>query len=216
LSLSIGAIRLVYPITDPETGVTKDTIINELKAIPANMESEHMSFDRWEYGNKWDRVATGINVVIPWPEVQAPQHTTHAADTPRDKVEDRSFYYNLLSAPMPTPIIDELRNKYSRFRTRHDQWYIEKKQAEEARVKGAQSMMQSMQTPLQEFHAKQKAIKEARGEPVLTDDMLEKLGQVIAQAKAVSLEDAGVTDVTPTPGKTEPSSTTIPTSGPGP
>ena len=195
MPLSIASVRLVYPITNPETGVTKDTIIHQLKAVPPNMQSDNMSLDRWEHGYKWDRLAPGINVVIPWPEVDVPETVTRDCDTARDKVEDRTFFYNLLSAPMPTEIVDELRNKYSRFRTRHEPWYVAKKEAEAAQKKGSHALLQSMQTPLEEFHAKQKALKEAEGEPQLTDEMLEKLGAIIAQTKAVSLEDAGVTEV---------------------
>lgn len=209
MPISIGAIRLVYPITNPETGITKDTIIRQLKAIPPNMQSENMSLDRWEHGYKWDRVAPGINVVIPWPEIEAPEYTTKAADTPRDQVEDRTFYYNLLSSPMPSEILDELRNKYSRFRTRHEPWYVAKKEAEAARKKGDHTLVQSMQTPLDEFHAKQRELKEARGEPQLTDEMLEKLGEIIAKTKAVSLEDAGATEVS-----SSSSTTTKPAPGP--
>lgn len=202
MPISIDAIRLVYPITNPETGITKDTIINQLRAVAPNMQSDHMTHTRWKHGIKWDRVATGINVVIPWPEVEAPEYVTHEKDTPRDKAEERTFYYNLLSPPMPSQVLDELRNKYSKFRTRHEEEYIAKKEAEAARKKGIHSMLTSMQTPLEEFHAKQKELKEARGEPQLTDDMLEKLGQIIAQSKAVSLGNAGVTEVTSESSKT--------------
>lgn len=196
MPLSVSSIRLVYPITNPETGITRDVIINQLKAVPPNMQSESMSYDRWEYGRKWDRLAPGINVVIPWPEVEAPKYETWDADTTREIVEGRSFYYNLLSSPMPPSVIDELRNKFSKFRTRHEPWYIAEKEAEEARKKGGHALLQSMQTPLEEFHAKQKQLKDARGEPELTDDMLEKLGEIIAKTKTASLEDAGVSEVT--------------------
>jgi len=205
MPISIASVRLVYPITNPETGVTKDTVIHQLKAVPPNMQSENMSLDRWEHGYKWDRLVPGINVVIPWPEVEVPEFVTNDIDTARDKVEDRTFFYNLLSAPMPTEIVDELRNKYSRFRTRHEPSYIAKKEAEAAQKKGSHALLQSMKTPLDEFHEKQRALKEAEGEPQLTDDMLEKLGAIIAQTKAVSLEDAGVSEVSEnSPDKTTP------------
>lgn len=197
MPISVASIRLVYPLTNPETGVTKDTMINQLKAIPPNMQSENMSLDRWEFGNKWDRVIPGLNVVIPWPEVEVPKYEAKDADTPREKVEDRTFYYNLISPPMPVQIIDELRNKYSKFRTRHEPAYIAKKEAEEALKNGNRMLLQSMMTPLDEFHAKQREIKEARGELVLSEDMLEKIGEIIAKTKAVNLENAGATEEAP-------------------
>ncbi|KAF7543718.1 hypothetical protein G7Z17_g10515 [Cylindrodendrum hubeiense] len=195
MPLSIGSIRLVYPITNPETGVTKDTVINQLKGIPPNMKSPNMTLERWENGKKWDRVVPGINVVIPWPEVQAPEYTTQASDTIREQVEDRTFYYNLLSPPMPEQVLDELRNKFSKFRTRHESWYVHKREAEEAAKKARQESAVSMQTPLQEFHAMQREIRAAKGEPELTDEMLEKLGAVIAQKKEAALKKAGLSEV---------------------
>lgn len=206
MPISIGSIRLVYPITNPETGVTRDVVINQLKAVPPNMQSPNMNLDRWEHGKKWDRLVPGINVVIPWPEVQAPEYETHPADTVRQQVEDRTFYYNLLSPPMPEPVLDELRNKFSKFRTRHEPWYLEKKEAEEAARKSRHETVLSMQTPLEEFHAHRKALKAAQGEPELTDEMLEKLGAIIAQKKEAALSDAGVTEVSSTPPTSTPPS----------
>ncbi|KAH7160707.1 hypothetical protein EDB81DRAFT_879052 [Dactylonectria macrodidyma] len=207
MPLSIGSIRLVYPITNPETGVTKDTVINQLKGIPPNMRSENMTLERWEHGKKWDRVVPGINVVIPWPQVQAPEEKTHDADTIREQVEDRTFYYSLLSPPMPEQVLDELRNKYSKFRTRHEGWYVQKREADEAAKKARQESILSMQTPLQEFHAMQREIRAAQGEPELTDEMLEKLGAIIAQKKGAALKDAGVSEVaSATPDSTSPPS----------
>lgn len=207
MPLSIGSIRLVYPITNPETGVTKDTVINQLKGIPPNMKSPNMTLDRWENGKKWDRVVPGINVVIPWPEAHVPEYTTQAADTIREQVEDRTFYYSLLSPPMPEQVLDELRNKFSKFRTRHEGWYVQKREADEAAKKARQESVLSMQTPLQEFHAMQRELRAAQGEPELTDEMLEKLGAVIAQKKEAALKNAGVSEVVPaTPDSTPHSS----------
>lgn len=197
MPLSIGSIRLVYPITNPETGVTRDVVIHQLKSVPPNMKSPNMTHDRWEHGNKWDRMVPGINVVIPWPEVQAPEQQTHESDTIREQVEDRSFYYNLLSPPMPETVIDELRNKFSKFRTRHEEWYVQQKEAEEEAKKALKESHLSMQTPLDEFHAHQREFRAAEGEAVLSEEMLEKLGAIIAQKKEAALKDAGLSEVTP-------------------
>lgn len=165
-------------------------MIQKLRAIPPNMQSDNMTLDRWEYGNKWDRVVPGINVVIPWPEVKPPELVTHDGDTVRDQVEDRTFYYSLLSPPMPPQVLDEVRNKYSKFRTRHEPWYVAKKEMEANATKLSHDMLSTMRMPEEDLGAARKLAKEARGEPELTDDMLEKLGQIIAQTKAASLEDA--------------------------
>lgn len=195
MPISVGSVRLVYPIRNAETGVARDVVINQLMAVPPNMKSENMTLDRWEHGNKWDRLVPGINVVIPWPDVKAPEPEATPADTVRDEVEERTFFYSLLSPPMPGSVLDELRNKYSRFRTRHDAWYMEKKEAEAAAKKGRLDLIKSMQTPLDEFHEKQRQMREARGELQLTDDMLDKIGQIMARNKAAAVERAGATEV---------------------
>lgn len=157
-----------------------------------------MTLERWEHGNKWDRVALGVNVVIPWPEIEAPEYKTYDVDTARDLVEDRTFYYNLTTAPLPNGVIDELRGPYSRFRTRHEAWYIEKKEAEEAARKGLHRMHESMRTPLEELHAKRRAKNLAEGEPELSETMLEKIGQIMARNKAEALERAGMQEANST------------------
>ncbi|GAB0134249.1 hypothetical protein EsDP_00002629 [Epichloe bromicola] len=196
MPISIGSIRLVYPITDAESGVTKDVIVNQLKAVPPNMQSPNMSLDRWQYGKKWDRLVPGLNLVIPWPEVEVPEFETMKADTIRETVEERTFYYNLLTPPMPDHVLDELRNKYSRFRTRHEPWFVEHKEMEEAVKKGRAEAIKSMQTPLEEFHERQRELRDTQGEPELSDDMLEKIGEIMAKKKETVLNRAGVSEVT--------------------
>ncbi|KAM0201762.1 hypothetical protein ACHAPI_001813 [Fusarium lateritium] len=211
MPISIGSIRLVYPIANPETGATRDVIIHELKAIPPNMKSPNMTLERWEHGNKWDRIVPGINVIIPWPEVEAPEYETYEDDSVRETVEDRTFYYNLLSPPMPETVIDELRNKFSKFRTRHEEWYMQQKEAEAAMTEARKESVQSMMTPLQEFHALQREKHAEEGEPELSEEMLEKLGGIVAQRKEAALKKAGVSEVAAADASIPPSPTTPPT-----
>jgi len=211
MPLAIDAIRLVYPITNPETGTTRDVVIHELKAIPPNMKSPNMTLDRWEHGYKWDRIVPGINVVIPWPEVQVPKAETFEGDTIRADAEERTFYYNLLSPPMPETIIDELRNKFSKFRTRHEDWYVQQKEAEAMSKQARLESIKSMQTPLQEFHEMQREKRAEEGEPELSEEMLEKLGAIIAQRKDAALKKAGVSEIAATDASLPSSTPTPPT-----
>ncbi|KAG6055924.1 hypothetical protein E4U17_002623 [Claviceps sp. LM77 group G4] len=195
--ISLSAVRLVYPIPDPATGVVRDTIINQLKHVRANMKSPNMTYERWEYGKKWDRVALGLNMVIPWPKTEPPEVHTTEADTIRTEVEHRTFYHRLLTPPMPEVVIDELRNKYSRFRTRHEPWYIEKISRYEANSKhGQKDALRDMQTPLEELREKQRELKASKGEPVLSEDMLEKIGQLMAKKEGQASSQAGASAVT--------------------
>ncbi|KAM4066864.1 KOW domain-containing protein [Hirsutella rhossiliensis] len=195
LPISVASVRLVYPLPHPETKQVRDVIINQLKAVAPNMQSENMTLDRWENGNKWDRVVPGINVVIPWPEVKAPVYQAADADTVREQVEERSFYYGLLSAPMPEQVIDELRNKYSKFRTRHEPWYVEKKEAQEAAKKERAEPALSMQTPLADYHERQRELRDNGKEPRLTEPMLMRLGKFMARQKVEALDHAGISEV---------------------
>lgn len=152
------------------------------------MSSPTMTYERWEYGFKWDRLVPGINVAIPWPEVKAPELITHDIDTRRSEVDERTYHYNLLSGPLPEGVLSELRNPYSVFRTRHEPEYIARKEAEAASKKAKTEVAPSMMTPLDEFHAMNKELKMLRPEPELSEDMLAKLGEIMAQRKAEALE----------------------------
>ncbi|ATY65063.1 KOW domain-containing domain-containing [Cordyceps militaris] len=195
MPLSIDSVRLVYPLPDPATGVTKDTIIRQLKAVPPRMESPNMTIERWRYGNKWDRIVPSLNRIIPWPETVAPEFEMTASDTARDQVEERTFYYSLTSSPMPEGVIDELRNKYSKFRTRHEDWYVDAQEAETRAKENRNQKVRDMQTPLEEFNEMQRAIRDVAGEPELSEDMLAKIGKVMAKSKAEVLERSGVSEV---------------------
>lgn len=194
LPLSVDSIRLVYPLPDQTTGVIRDTIIRQLKAVPPNMQSPNMNLDRWRYGQKWDRIVPSLNKVIPWPETTAPTFETTTADTPRDKVEERTFYYSLTAAPIPEGVIDELRNKYSKFRTRHEDWYVARKEAQADAKQRERETLRAMQTPLEEFNEMQREIRDAAGEPDLSEEMLSKIGEVMAKSKADALERAGMSE----------------------
>lgn len=52
-------------------------------------------------------------------------------DTSRVDVEASTFVASLGEPPMPSTVIDELRNKYSKFRTRHDPEYLRQKMLED-------------------------------------------------------------------------------------
>ena len=76
------------------------------------------------------------NIHIPWPEesLAEPTHVDEVADTLRIDVEEKSFLPTLLRPPMPASVIDELRNKYGKFRERHDEEWVAMKEAEDRRA----------------------------------------------------------------------------------
>ncbi|KAI1368949.1 hypothetical protein F5Y08DRAFT_294241 [Xylaria arbuscula] len=190
LPLPISAVRLVHPISDPTTGKTEDVIINQL--VHSNLITDRVTGKR-----RWDRIVPGLNISIPWPPKQEPDHPTHKADTVRIDVEQKTFVPTLLRPPMPEAVIDELRHKYSRFRTRHEPEYVARLEAEEQAKKDRAKLMDSMRTPLQEFHRAEREKKKKKGKPRLTMEMLEKIGEVIAKNRERTLNAAGVSDALP-------------------
>ncbi|WYZ37298.1 hypothetical protein EsH8_II_000804 [Colletotrichum jinshuiense] len=181
MNIPISAIRLVHPIVDPATGVARDVVVRQLARGPVKW-SRHTGW------RSWTRYIPGANIAIPWPERDLPAREDQPGDTLRTNVEEATFVPTLLHPPMPESVIDELRNKYSRFRTRHEDDYILRKEAEEAEKKAlkkaSSDALASMRTPLQELNRQQREARRARGEPELTADMMAKIGELIARNRA--------------------------------
>lgn len=192
----INAIRLVHPLKDPVTGEIRDVVINELVA-------RNYYKDKATGRETWTRVVPGLNIEIPWPrafEDAEKQNLEgafddHACDTLRIDAEEKTFVPTLLHPPMPSEVIDELRNRYSKFRTRHTDEYVAKKEAEEAEKIARRKSIQTMRTPLQELNAKIRAERKARGQPELTEEMLAKIGEVMAKNRNRTLAGAGIAHI---------------------
>jgi large subunit ribosomal protein L24 len=186
--IPISAVRLVHPVANPETGAVRDVIIKQLAR-------SRVVWDRATGFRSWSRYVPGMNVTIPWPERTKPTFEAQPDDTLRMEVEEQTFIPTLLNPPMPETVIDELRNKYSKFRIRHEEWYVQKKEAEQQEKILHRKTIEEMKTPLQEFNRQRREIRRAQGQPGLSDEMLEKIGQVIAKNKRASLDAAGITAV---------------------
>ncbi|KAL2355534.1 hypothetical protein BJ546DRAFT_875252 [Cryomyces antarcticus] len=175
--IPIGLVRLVYALPDPKTSIPRDVIVE-------NIEPRNVFRDRDTKEPIFDRVIPGLEVSIPWPIKVKPDDVDHPSDTLRITVEEQTWTPTLLRPPMPPSVIDELRNKYSAFRDRHDEEYIAKKMAEDEEAKAAKQMAKMMRTPLKELHAKRreefrKGSAEGARPKKITQDMLAKIGEVI-------------------------------------
>ncbi|CZR59704.1 related to ribosomal protein YmL40, mitochondrial [Phialocephala subalpina] len=175
----LTSVRLVYPLSDPETGITRDVIIKRL--VNANFW-----FDRHLNRTSWRRMVPGLNISIPWPKLEPKEHKDGPDDTLRIDVEEKTFVPSLLRPPMPGTVIDELRNKFSKFRTRHDPEYIEAKLAEDRAVEEQKKRVTEMRTPLQEINRQERKLRKAKGKGKLTSEMLERIGQVIAKKRQLA------------------------------
>jgi large subunit ribosomal protein L24 len=181
--LSLLDVRLVYPLTNNETGETKDVIIKKLA-------QKHMRTDHNTRVKTWTRYIPGINIDVPWPAEEPKTETDAPCDTLRLDVDIRTYVPTLLQPPMPGSVIDELRNKYSKFRTRHDEEYIARKMAEDAEKEEKKRALKEMQnTPIKEKNRRERLERKELGKTqVLTDEMLERIGQVMARRRALLAE----------------------------
>jgi large subunit ribosomal protein L24 len=192
-SLPVSDVRLVVPMIDKTTGVVKDTIIDRLKRV-ANPDgsSDTDIARRNEDREKGLRIIPGTKFVIPWPKRTPPALVDHPNDTLRITLDEETFVPTLLSPPMPDSVIDELRNKYSKRRVRHDAEYVAKI---EAKAKEEQIKVESakqMETPLKEFQRKlredsilqrSESARQERGE-LIGDDLLARLGGLMIEKRS--------------------------------
>lgn len=172
MPIPLENVKLVYPLPDKTTGIPQDVIIDRLERVNEQWDAVKRVWDKGE------RAIPGTSTIIPWPETAPPLEPDHEDDTLRINVEEATFRPHLMFPPMPTTVIDELRNKYSKFRTRHSFEFIQKMEALDAREEKRAGLIKTMRTPLQEL-ADMRAKQQAAEEKKLTDDQLAKIGEVI-------------------------------------
>ena len=178
--VSLATVRLVYPLTDTTTGETRDVIVKKLV-------NAGFFFNKELKRTHWKRVIPGLNIIVPWPKHDAVEKKDYDADTLRLDVETKTFVPTLLRPPMPSSVIDELRNKFSKFRTRHDPEYIEAKMQEDREAEAKKRQLAEMRTPLKEINRRERKLRKAKGKGTLTAEMLERIGKVIARKKQLAI-----------------------------
>ena len=169
-------MRLVAPLPHPETGSLRDVIIKELMLKKTN-------FAQRSGEDPPTRFIAGVEpaIQIPYPEKSPEEFEDNDVDTLRIEVEERTFVPTLIRPPMPTGLIDELRNKYSKFRDRHEDDFIARKMEEDRIAEERKRSIRKMDTPLKELHRKERAERKARGKPVLSEEMLAHIGEIMAK-----------------------------------
>ena len=111
----------------------------------SNLVVKNLHFDRFENEESFERWLEPQHIRIPWPKKEEPIYRDEPNDTLRIKTDEQTFLPTLLRPPMPMGVIDELRNKYSKMRDRHDPEWVEKKMAEdEAAERETQRMWEMM------------------------------------------------------------------------
>jgi large subunit ribosomal protein L24 len=106
-------------------------------------------------------------------------------DTLLIQTEEETFVPPLTTTPMPASVIDELRNKYSRFRTRHEDEYLQAR-ADQVREKevAMEKRERMMRTPLTELSDRRaKVSREIEDERELGEDVLAKIGEAMVRSE---------------------------------
>ncbi|KAI9882070.1 MAG: hypothetical protein M1823_006191 [Watsoniomyces obsoletus] len=174
-AVPLPSVRLIHKLEDPETGTIRDVVVQKI-------ELRDVWHDRHLGIHRRTRIIPGLEEQVPWPRKEPREEPEHDIDTLRLDVEAQTWVPTLLTPPMPTSVIDELRNKYSQFRDRHDEDFVAKKTAEdEAERNKRKSLQEAATTPLQEAKRRERQERKARGFPELTPDMLAKIGEVMAR-----------------------------------
>lgn len=153
LPIAIHHLQLVAALPDPHTGRLRDF------HLPASRIGHHPGPRPLPDGTSIDepyRFLKGTQVpgtplaetgiVIPMPprgnsSAGEPEAETQHDDTPLDDYFERSWTPELLNPPMPLEVLDELRGKYSKFRTRHEPWFVERTEERAQKWAQAQKMV---------------------------------------------------------------------------
>ncbi|KAL8997594.1 MAG: hypothetical protein Q9188_006287 [Gyalolechia gomerana] len=176
--LHLSSVRLVTPLPDSSTGIRRDVIVNELTLTPTGQR----------FIANFIAPDTGKPHYIPWPPREKLEFKNNDDDTLRIDVEQATWVPSLLRAPMPSGVIDELRNKYSKFRTRHEDTYIEMKEEIDESARRKKEEMEwgggtpkAMLTPVQELNRVRKMERRGLQEEKLTEDVLAGIGALMVK-----------------------------------
>jgi len=176
LPLPLSAVRVVCEITHAD-GVTCDTIIDKMIRLPS-MEGRYIANSKRATG-EWLRVPEKEDS-----KKEKKKQKDEDADTLRFEVEEATWTPTLLRAPMPGGVIDELRGKYSKFRTRHEPRYqlaLENRERRKAEWKAwAKSGGSMLGSPVREAAAKARDERDRKPTFTLQTEVLEKIGEVMA------------------------------------
>lgn len=201
--MPLSSVRLVRKLRDPNTGIVADKIVSRLISLPDEKRAEIRaefkagSIDKEEMKRRMKaRTIPGSKEVYgDWLEIPVPEPSgekekndkakEHNDNTLRYEVEADTFSdLTLTEPPIPAGVIDELRNKYSRFRTRHEPFYqlalesrARRKASYNAWVKSGGGMLT---LPAQEGRRVERKTLKAKGEPTLEREVLERIGEVMA------------------------------------
>jgi large subunit ribosomal protein L24 len=197
-AIPIADVRLVYPLKNPETGKMVDTVIDKLFHVPTvetpfqGNKASKIAKDIWQMEQERGlRVIQGTDISIPWvPSVAPPPEFNEGTDTTTQVRSQVTFQPSLIHGPMPLTVIDELRNKYGKFRRRppgEAQARLAELEAKKERREARATAL--MTTPRQALaNLKAKKGEEAKATRELNEKQLAKIGELVIQARQRAAE----------------------------
>lgn len=170
LPVALDDVKLVVALDDPATGSTRDVLVEHVYGGEPFLERP--------YGTdtpRHTRYIAGENIEIPWPRSDPAEQKDEEWDTLRMEVETPTWVPSLHNPPFPSSVLDEIRNKFSKYRTRHDPEWVEQMKLEDYKKEYLQS--RSLLTPKGELIAmlraksaeKTQAQKDADGNVIMDD-----------------------------------------------
>jgi len=197
-AIPVSDVRLVVSVVDKRTQKPKDVIVEGIeRRFLDDRKSRDGKEPKYWRGKEREfiRVVPSLgNLEIPKPEPAEPEEEDFDSDTLRITVEEPTWIPTLLSPPFPEGVINELRNKYSKFRTQHDYEYIAKKEQEAIEEDSKLESIKEMRTPLKELQAKirketkqkySSAARKERGE-LVGSELLSRIGELMLQRKELA------------------------------
>ena len=182
VSIPWKSVKLVHAIQDAK-GSFRDVVVDKVVLQkPTWHELRHGTADK-----RGKRMIPGLKQDIPWPFQDPEKFDDNDVDTLRitvDEVTDRPY---LLQPPMPTSVVDELRNKYSRFRKRHEPEYIAAKEAAFGQTDRKKLLGKLVTTPSMELQERNRLERAATSN--LTEEQLAAIGKVMAEARTTAVQE---------------------------
>ena len=183
LNIPWSMVKLVHAVKD-DNGFFRDVVVDKVEIRkPTWFEERYKSVDK-----RGKRMIPGLEQEIPWPIRDPEKYVDNEADTLRITVDEVTERPYLLQSPMPTSVVDELRNKYSRFRTRHDSDYIAAKEALLAQEERKKLLGRLVTTPTMELQERNR--QERAAAQGLTEEQLARIGEVMVRERMTAVQKA--------------------------
>jgi large subunit ribosomal protein L24 len=127
LPIPLKDVRLVYPLTDTETGYTRDVVIRHIEF--AGPHVERSPFSNLPKHTRYLRLSPTETVELDWPAEKLEEHAATEVDTTRQAVEHETYIPSpLFDRVFPSQsIVAELRDPYARNRASHELDFMKRK-----------------------------------------------------------------------------------------